>query len=141
MCTPIFFGGIRFKDFSVFNDAVLDRQTWWLVQRLGSLLGRVMKAKYYRNCNFLDGALEHAGSYFWRSLWSSKALVKERMIWCIDNGCKVNIWMDLWVTDKERRFITSNVVDSVQQVSDLMDLKTIECDVDLILKNVFFPSS
>lgn len=82
MCTPKFLGGIGFKDLRVFNDALLERQAWRLVQR-ESLMGHVMQAQYYLNRSFLDDSLGCAGSYSWSSIWNAKALVKEGVLWCI----------------------------------------------------------
>lgn len=48
-----------FKDLLVFNDALLGRQAWRLVHGDGSLLGNVMKAKYYPNCGFLESTLDY----------------------------------------------------------------------------------
>lgn len=53
MCYPNAWG-MGFKDLSVFNDALLDRQAWRLVHGDNTSLGKVMKAKYSPNCSFLD---------------------------------------------------------------------------------------
>ncbi|XP_021738796.1 uncharacterized protein LOC110705261 [Chenopodium quinoa] len=71
LCTPKCLGGMGFRDLSVFNDALLGRQAWRLVHNENSLLSKVMKAKYYPNCSFLEASLGHAGSYSWQSVWSA----------------------------------------------------------------------
>ncbi|XP_056697634.1 uncharacterized mitochondrial protein AtMg00310-like [Spinacia oleracea] len=50
-------------------------------------------------------ALGLNGSYSWRSIWSSKSLVKEGLIWRIGNGEKVNVYEDPWFTDEQGCFI------------------------------------
>ncbi|XP_021736564.1 uncharacterized protein LOC110703122 [Chenopodium quinoa] len=132
MCTPKCLGGMGFRDLSVFNDALLGRQAWRLVFKDGSLLSKVMKAKYYPNCDFLDASLGYAGSYSWRSIWSSKSLVKEGVIWRIGNGSTVNVWRDPWVADELGRFITSKPCEGINQVSDLIDFSRFEWNEDLI---------
>ncbi|XP_019108059.2 uncharacterized mitochondrial protein AtMg00310-like [Beta vulgaris subsp. vulgaris] len=132
MCTPKFLGGMGFNDLRVFNDALLGRQAWRLVQRPGSPMGRVMQVKYYPNRSFLDASLGCAGSYSWSSIWSVKALVKEGMLWRIGDGKKVNIWQDPWVVGEEGRFITSPRVENVTNVSDLIDTSTMEWQHDII---------
>lgn len=91
MCTPKFLGGMGFKDLQIFNDVLLGRQAWRLVQQPNSLMGRVLKAKYFPSRPFLDSAMGFAGIYSWRSIWSVKALVKEGVLWRIGDGEKVNI--------------------------------------------------
>ncbi|XP_021756104.1 uncharacterized protein LOC110721271 [Chenopodium quinoa] len=100
MCTLKCFGGMGFKDLGVFNDALLGRQAWRLVKASNSLLGRIFKAKYYPRSEFLESSLGFAGSFSWRSIWSSKALIKEGIIWKIGNGKKVNLWSEPWVADE-----------------------------------------
>ncbi|KAK1371204.1 hypothetical protein POM88_037296 [Heracleum sosnowskyi] len=78
-----------FKDLSVFNDAMLGRQAWRLVHGEDTLLGKVMKAKYYPYCSFLDSYMGYSGSYSWKSTLPMRELLKYRHIvedakcpWC-----------------------------------------------------------
>lgn len=80
-----------FKDLRVFNDDLLGRQAWRLVREPSSLFSRVMKAKYYPNCAFLEAPLGLSCRYSWSSIWSSKALIKEGVVWRVRNGTQVNI--------------------------------------------------
>lgn len=57
MCTLKCFGGMGFKGFKVFNDALLGRQAWRLIREPSSFFARVLKAKYYPNCDFLEVSL------------------------------------------------------------------------------------
>lgn len=132
MCSPKCVGGMGFKDMAVFNDALLGRQAWRLVHKEGSLLERVVKAKYYPNTTFLDAYLGYGGSYSWRSVWSSKALLKEGLIWRIGKGSRVNVWTDPWVADGEGSMITTSEVEGITNVCELMDTTTLEWDTDLI---------
>ena len=68
LCTLKCFGGMGFKDLKVFNDALLGRQAWRLLREPSSLLARVMKAKYYPHCDFLEASLGHSCSYSWSSI-------------------------------------------------------------------------
>lgn len=67
----------------VFNDALLCRQAWRLVHRPETLMGRVMRPKYYPNRSFLNASLGSAGSYSWSSIWSAKPLIKKEVLWRI----------------------------------------------------------
>lgn len=49
-------GRLGFRDLRLFNQALLGRQAWRLVERPDSLCARVLKAKYYPNGHLLDTA-------------------------------------------------------------------------------------
>lgn len=132
MCTLKCFGGMGFKDLRVFNDALLGRQAWRLIREPSSLFARVMKAKYYSKCDFLDAPLGGSNSYSWSSIWSSKALLKEGLMWRVGNGSQVNIWRDPWVLDELGRFVTSTHHNDFTMVSELIDFEKMEWKVPLI---------
>ncbi|XP_019105528.1 uncharacterized protein LOC109135246 [Beta vulgaris subsp. vulgaris] len=121
-----------FKDLSVFNDALLGRQAWRLVRAPHSLFGRVMKAKYFPKCDFLEASMGYSCSYSWKSIWSSKALLKDGCIWRVGSGERINVWTDPWVASDEGRFISSDPIVGVEKVSDLIDSRTHEWKVNLI---------
>lgn len=82
--------GMGFKDFYVFNDALLGRQIWRLIHHKNSLLRRLMQAKYYPHGNIPE-VRGFLNSFSWRSIWSAKSLVSEGLIWRVGSGCSVNI--------------------------------------------------
>ncbi|XP_019105622.2 uncharacterized mitochondrial protein AtMg00310-like [Beta vulgaris subsp. vulgaris] len=78
LCKPKCLRGLGFKDLEVFNDAILGRQVWRLVQ--------VLCAKYYPHGNVLEARLGLSNSFSWRSIWSAKSLVKEGIMCRVGNG-------------------------------------------------------
>ncbi|XP_021742857.1 uncharacterized protein LOC110708937 [Chenopodium quinoa] len=107
-------------------------QAWRLVHKEDSLLSKVMKAKYYPNCSFLDAALGYGGSYTWQSIWSAKALVKEGLIWRIGTGSQVNIWNDAWLADEHGSLVTTSENGGLSQVSELINFDNMEWNTELI---------
>ena len=132
MCTLKCFGGMGLKDLRVFNDALLGRQAWRLVREPNSLFARVMKAKYYAKCDFLEAPLGCSNSYSWSSIWSSKALLKEGMVWRVGNGTQIKIWDDPWVLDDNGRYITSEKQGDLSMVSELIDFDRMQWKVPMI---------
>ena len=53
LCNPKNMGGMGFKDLEAFNNALLGKKLWRLITNENSLLGQVMKAKYYPNTEVL----------------------------------------------------------------------------------------
>ena len=47
-------GGLGFRDFTNFNQPMVAKQGWRLIQVPNSLISKVFQAKYFRSCSFLD---------------------------------------------------------------------------------------
>ncbi|XP_031101990.1 uncharacterized protein LOC116005896 [Ipomoea triloba] len=59
-------GGLGFKKIREFNIALLAKQGWRLLTTPSSLVGRLLKAKYFPSCDFLDAQIGNNPSYIWR---------------------------------------------------------------------------
>lgn len=90
-------GGIGFRDMRIFNQALLARQAWRLLQAPESLCARVLKARYYPQGNLLDTVFTGQPSSTWTAIAHGLELLKEGMIWRIGNGESVRIWRDNWL--------------------------------------------
>jgi ribonuclease HI len=90
-------GGLGFRDLEFFNLALLAKQGWRLLQNPNSLVATIMKAKYYPNSSFLEANIGRKPSYAWRSIWNSKTLLKEGLIWRVGDGRTIRIWDDPWL--------------------------------------------
>lgn len=47
-------GGMGFRDFQLFNQALLAKHGWKLLTNPDSLCARVLKGKYYQECDFMS---------------------------------------------------------------------------------------
>lgn len=65
-------GGLGFRDFNTFNNALLAKLAWRLVSNENSLVARLLKAKYFPNCSFFYSSLGMNPSFSWRSIWGVK---------------------------------------------------------------------
>jgi hypothetical protein len=90
-------GGMGFKDLRAFNEALLAKQGWRLVTNPTSLVARILKAKYYPNCEFLKAKQPHTTSYSWQSIHKASWLLKKGCFWNIGDGASINIWTDRWI--------------------------------------------
>lgn len=69
-------GGIGFHDMHLFNQALLARQGWRLIQKPDSLCARVLKSRYYPHGNFLDTVFSSNASPAWRGIKLGLELLK-----------------------------------------------------------------
>ena len=87
-------GGMGFKQLKQFNLALLAKQGWRLQMKHDSLVYRVLKAKYFPKCDFINAALGNNPSFTWRSILVAQNLVRFGMRWEIGNGEQVHVWGD-----------------------------------------------
>jgi hypothetical protein len=97
MVRPKHEGWIGFQDMRIFNQALLARQAWRLIERLDNLCARVLKAKYYPHGNIIDTVFTGNPSSKWTAIDHGLELLKKGLIWRIGNGASVRIWRDNWV--------------------------------------------
>ncbi|KAI5335699.1 hypothetical protein L3X38_025833 [Prunus dulcis] len=61
-------GGMGFRDFHDFNLALLAKQCWQLLTEPNFLWARLIKARYFPGCNFMEATKGSRASWAWASL-------------------------------------------------------------------------
>ena len=90
-------GGLGFRDFRIFNQALLARQAWRLLFRPDSLCARLLKSKYYPNGNLEDTVFTGNASPTRTTISHGLELLKKGLIWRIGDGSKIRVWRDNWM--------------------------------------------
>lgn len=90
-------GGLGFRDLKLFNQALLARQAWRLVDNSDSLCAQVLKGKYYPHGDLLDTAFPANQSQTWRAISHGLELLKKGIIWRVGDGQKIRIWRSPWL--------------------------------------------
>ncbi|KAG7536410.1 Reverse transcriptase domain [Arabidopsis suecica] len=131
-------GGLGFRDIGRFNQALLAKQAWRLLDVPTSLLARVYKARYYSQKKFLEATTGYRPSYAWRSIIFGKELLERGLMKVIGNGQSTNIWIDKWLFDgcPRRPMNKESLMDISLKVSSLI---TLQGDWNLPLLHEFFP--
>ncbi|KAH9769616.1 reverse transcriptase domain-containing protein [Citrus sinensis] len=89
LCQAKIRGGLGFRDFSCFNQALIAKQGWRLIQNPEALMARVLKAKYFKNSSFMDAKLGANPSFVWRSILWGRQTIHKGSRWRIGNGEQV----------------------------------------------------
>lgn len=79
-------GGLRFRDLSSFNIALLAKQCWGLITEPDSLWARVIKARYFPNCDFTKAIKGYRASWSWSGLIEARDSVIAGAIWQVENS-------------------------------------------------------
>ena len=80
MTQPKGMGGLGFKDFELFNLAMLAKQAWRLLQAPESLSARVLKSVYYPNSDILQAQLGNHPSQIWRAIIEGRDILKQGLV-------------------------------------------------------------
>ncbi|KAF7151487.1 hypothetical protein RHSIM_Rhsim02G0110700 [Rhododendron simsii] len=116
-------GGMGFRNYRAFNEAMLARQGWRLVMNPQSYWARVLKGIYFPNTSFMHAARGSRASWAWLSLLHGREILKKGMRWQIQNGKNTDFWGDAWIPSLPGFKISSTKPPSstIEKVSDAID--------------------
>jgi ribonuclease HI len=117
-------GGMGFRDFSLFNDAMLGKQGWRLLTRPASLCARVLKGKYYPHSDFLRARKAKRCSNTWRSILQGRQVIQKGIIHRIGPG-NINLWQENWIP-------------GVQQLKPLVRKEGVQAE---LVRDLFIPGT
>lgn len=73
---PKCFGGLGFKDLKAFNLAHLAKQGWKLSFKQDALVSIILKARYFKNSDFMEAKMGYNPSYTWRSIIAGREVLQ-----------------------------------------------------------------
>ncbi|KAM1207288.1 hypothetical protein ACFX13_008002 [Malus domestica] len=110
LCNPKSEGGLGFRDIESFNDALLGKQCWRIICNPDALWVKILKARYFPNCDFLQATRGSCPSWAWVSLLEGRKMLENGALWQIGNGETVKVWNDNWLPDMDRRKPTPKAI-------------------------------
>ena len=139
LCLPKDCGGMGFNKLQKFNDTMLAKQVWRLLENKNSLFHRFFKEKFFPNGNIFT-AKGGCGSFAWKSILIGREVIKKGAIWRVRNGENILIYQDRWLPAPQHTNIQSppNFFGCDAQVSVLID-KENRCWIDDTVDNNFNP--
>jgi hypothetical protein len=115
-------GGLGFRDMRIFNQALLARQAWRLIAHPGSLVARVLKAKYYPRGDLLDTVCSGNTSATWTAISYGLELLKKGAIYRVGNGADIKVWRDNWIPRQSyMKVLTPKGNNRLRRVAELLD--------------------
>jgi hypothetical protein len=90
-------GGLGFRDLILFNNALLVKQGWRLIQEPSFITTLILKAKYFPNSSFFEASLGSWPSFAWRSIFNSRDLLQQGPMWRVGDGSFIKLWGDRWL--------------------------------------------
>jgi ribonuclease HI len=110
-------GGLGFRDFQVFNLAMVAKQGWNFISKPHTLVSRIFKARYFPSTSLFDASLGNNPSYVWRSIWKSRQVLMEGCRWVIGDGSTINVMYEPWLRNGNNSWV------SAPQNSNLHNMK------------------
>ncbi|XP_024199980.1 uncharacterized protein LOC112203217 [Rosa chinensis] len=106
-----------------FNLALLAKQGWCLLTQPDSIIAKLLKAKYFPHCSFLEAKLKGGESYSWRSIISGRDVFKLGLRYQVGSGCNISVWNDPCVPTPHSFRPYSPIMEGMEDlvVSDLID--------------------
>ena len=131
--------GLGFKDFCLFNQALLASQAWRLLTKPTSLCVQVLKARYYHDGRLEDTVFSGNSSPTWQAIQHGLELLKKGIIWRVGNGQDIRIWRDQWLPrEPSRQPITQQGTCRLRRVAELLDGEGSWCTG--LLQRYFLPA-
>ncbi|KAH9721602.1 putative reverse transcriptase/RNA-dependent DNA polymerase [Citrus sinensis] len=90
-------GGLGFRDLSSFNQALVAKQGWRIMQSPNSLVAKVLKARYFKHEGFMNARLGSKPSFIWRSVLWGRQVIQQGSRWRIGNGENVKVYKSNWI--------------------------------------------
>lgn len=101
MTMPKNVGGFGFRDIEEFNDALLAKLRWSLLNHPEALLSRVLTGKYCHNTPFLTCVASTNASHGWRGILAGRKILQKGLGWLVGNGESIRVWDDPWLSSSE----------------------------------------
>lgn len=129
-----------FRDLAMFNDSLLAKQAWKLLQNKTSLFYRVFKVKFFPNCTIMEAKDSRSGSYSWRSILKGRDVIQRGLRWQVGDGRKIKIWQHHWLQIKHPTTLTSPIIETMDEaiVDILIDPHTRLWDESMV-GGIFIP--
>ncbi|XP_074297338.1 uncharacterized protein LOC141628049 [Silene latifolia] len=140
LCQSKSLGGMGFRDFHLFNMALLGKQVWRLMTETEGLWAQLMRAKYYPTGNIMSAILGSNPSYTWRGILEARDMLRSGWRRRIGDGLSTRVWGDAWLPGTQTGCIISPQVPGREgmMVAELLEVNGNGWN-DALLDTMFLP--
>lgn len=135
-------GGVGFRSFKAFNEALLVKQGWRVHSNPESILALCFKAKYYHRTNILHASESYNPSYTWKIIFNDSWVLKKGGLWKVGSGVHINIWEDNWLPCQNGFKVWSpkpTNYDISIMASELINADLFSWNMPDLVNNIFLP--
>ncbi|KAM1852865.1 hypothetical protein ACFX14_008903 [Malus domestica] len=125
-------GGLGFRDILSFNLAYLTKIGWRILTNPLSLLGKILKEKYFPECSFMEAKVGKRSSWGWKGIMQGKRILERGRRWRVGDGSSIRVKIDPWLPRPHTFRVNSNHPDMPVMVKDLIDPVTGSWMVELV---------
>jgi hypothetical protein len=97
LCLPFEQGGLGFRSYESFNEAMIAKLAWWVLSGRDSFCVKVLKAKYHVGSNWLDSPPPKLASFVWRGIEGAKSLLARGACKLVGSGDSILVWNEPWI--------------------------------------------
>ena len=97
LSTPKVRGGMGFRDLELFNTALLGKHGWRFMENPNSLCSRVMKSRYFPDCDFMHATVPKSASAIWRVVIAGREALSVGLYKTVGDGQTISVWHDKWI--------------------------------------------
>ncbi|XP_057770893.1 uncharacterized protein LOC130990685 [Salvia miltiorrhiza] len=101
LCVDKKLSDLGFRSLQLLNVAMLGKMGWRLIDEPTALVCQVLRAKYFRNGDFLSAKIGRSPSFTWRSICSGQDLIRQGTRWRIGDGSSIWVFKDPWLRSRE----------------------------------------
>jgi hypothetical protein len=134
-------GGMGFRNFQLFNQAMLAKQAWRLMDKPDSLYARVIRGKYFHDKDLLSAPNKRKNSHIWKAILHGREALKKGLIKRVGDGSSINVWEDPWIPSHiGKKPIVRRPGSEVHKVSDLIEPDLVQWNIAKITTKFHEPN-
>ena len=142
LAAPKVKGGIGFRDFELFNLALLGKHGWRFLTHPDSLCARVLKGKYFHSTDFLHASVPRRASATWRAIMAGREALVLGLIKRVGDGTSISTWEDRWIPGTYTlKPMGRQGTLPLENVSDLIDQESRTWRIDVVRDNFLAPDA
>nr|GEV80701.1 RNA-directed DNA polymerase, eukaryota, reverse transcriptase zinc-binding domain protein [Tanacetum cinerariifolium] len=122
VCLPKDQGGLRIKDLKKWNEIILIKQLWKIIEGKDSLRVKWANVMKLKGTSIWDVKANHNDSCGWQKLLELRSKIKKHVFYKIRNGKNISVWgVWKWPNNWEQRFPLFNSINVPQILNKVND--------------------